>query len=326
MAQAKKPSLIGGASTKIQDFLTTDIMSLVLPAAAAFGALRAPKTTRGALAGLNLFTGLTEYRAKREARKKKLAQEEKLEKGMLAYAEQLATPREKTVADTFAEVRRAADAQAKKRAEGKKDVSVKIRDYVSGEATVPPTPKQLQLSQVYRGMAEGGQAKAVGESAMRVLTRVPKRTPFTTDLGATKEHGYITETGKRIVTSVQKVGPKPPGRLERARAAVYERLGTYDYKQLVSEFKAVTAAIKANEGLDIPDPQRAKELRELHGDIIRRMRGKKMQVPTTETSGATTAPPTGGDAAREWILEHSGKKWKPKEKSWFEKQLPGGTT
>lgn len=326
MAQAKKPSLIGGASTKIQDFLTTDIMSLVLPAAAAFGALRAPKTTRGALAGLNLFTGLTEYRAKREARKKKLAQEEELEKGMLAYAEQLATPREKTVADTFAEVRRAADAQAKKRKEGEKDVSVKIRDYVSGEATVPPTPKQLQMSQLYRLMAKGGQAKAVGESALSELTRVPKLTRHVDDLGDRLRITLINEAGEVVRERMEKKKAKPAGRLERARAAVYERLGTYDYKQLVSEFKAVTAAIKANEGLDIPDPRRAQELWELHGDLLRRMKEKRVKLPATETSGATTAPPTGGDAAREWILEHSGKKWKPKEKSWFEKQLPGGTT
>ncbi len=60
MAQAKKPSLAGTASTKIQDFLTSDPMSLVLPAVAAVGAFRAPKLTKGALAGLDVFSTLQE--------------------------------------------------------------------------------------------------------------------------------------------------------------------------------------------------------------------------------------------------------------------------
>ena len=304
MAQAKKNSLTGGASTKLQDFLSSDMMSLALPILAAYGAMRAPRTTGGALSGLQAFSALQEGKAAREERERKKVGRERLSD----YIEKRATALEQPTQEYVPQI---------ETEPGDEPVGLRPVD-------VPASASNLKLAELYRASTAAGKPGVALGVMGQLAIQKPKLTRHVDDLGDRLRITQMDEAGNVVSKKIEPKKPKPLNRLQKARAEVYERLGTYDPKQLTAELKAVNSAIETNEAMDIPDPERARTLRELQGVILRRMKEKNVKVPATETSGATTPLPTGGEAAKEWILKESGK-WKPKEKSWFEKQLPGGT-
>jgi len=220
MAQAKKPSLAGTASTKIQDFLTSDPMSLVLPAVAAVGAFRAPKLTKGALAGLDVFSTLQENKAARAERERKKAAREKLSAFINQRATALGQPTEDFVPQIVTEPG---------------DERVGLR-----RVETPPTAANQKLSDVYTAAVEGGKPEFALEMMGKLAAQTPKQPQI---FGSTGSGFHVLDQGATQPRELVAGKVKPPSVGSDREAIALARYGRRFSKLNLLERQQVNTAL-----------------------------------------------------------------------------------